>query len=460
MHIAVEKLRFLPARQVTDDPALLTLRSLVLEPLCLWRHGRAAPGLFARWQHHDEGRRWIFQIRDGAIFHDGTPCDADTILHFIAGIRDAIDTFGMASSYARYLAGCRITALSRRDVQVEAPAPFADILDLFAEFFISRETAEGLPLLGTGPYRVVDYAPERQVRLARVYATAGPAQVTLLAVPLAEDRLRALRDGAVDVAMNLERCEHRLAFDADLDWLRTVNTLSVTAFLNAASGPFARPEARLAVNHAVDGQAIVEEIFFGLGVPATTIVSPAHLGASAAALAPIPYDPEAARRLFDTADIRAPVLIRTPTTTPERAERISQALAEALSAVGVPARIEVQPDRPAYAREASRREIGDMAIFDSTPQSTYRILNDKISSAVRALWWQGHDDPALEALIQRANRTVGDTAREAAYGACLTRLHANPAWLYLFHPIAVAGMRDGCADLMLNARGVIGFHPR
>ena len=43
--VALERVEFLPLGRVTDDTSILTLRSLVFEPLCRWRDGRVGPGL-------------------------------------------------------------------------------------------------------------------------------------------------------------------------------------------------------------------------------------------------------------------------------------------------------------------------------------------------------------------------------------------------------------------------------
>jgi len=83
------------------------------------------------------------------------------------------------------------------------------------------------------------------------------------------------------------------------------------------------------------------------------------------------------------------------------------------------------------------------------------VLNDKISSASRGLWWQGHDDAALEAMITEANLAVLPAEREAAYGKCLSRLRANPPWLYLFNPVEVFAARKGVTGLRLDSRGLL-----
>ena len=455
LRLLLENCRFVPPGRVTDDTSVLTLKNLVLEPLIRWEDGVLRPGLFARWSHDGSGRRWRFHLREDAMFHDGHRCTAEDVLAFIDGICASLDMFGMRWAYARYLAGTRIAAAGADCVEMESDAPFADLPDILTEFYLCRVAPDGSPVIGTGPWRVLSYAAEREAVLERVAPGGDPARIQVTAAHAADDRLQALRDGSADVAMNLERCTARPDHDSALDWGRALNTLSVMFYLNGADGLFTAAAARRAVNHAVDSAAIIAGLFHGLGQRASTVVSPWHRGMRAAALQPIPHDPELARRLLEGCDVPGELTIRTPTQMPEKAREISEAVAADLAAIGLGCRIEVQRDRPEYAREVGRRQIGDMAIFDSTPHSTFRVLNDKVSSAVRGTWWQGHDDPALEAMIVAANGAVEEAEREARYGSCLTRLRENPPWLYLFHPVELFGCRHGLSGLSLDAKGVL-----
>ncbi len=456
LNILLEKVDFLPPGRVTDDTSVLTLKNLVFEPLCRWENGSARPGLFSSWTHSTDGRQWRFTLRPGAMFHDGKPCTAADILEFIDAILNAVDTFGMKWSYARYLAAARFSVAADDCLALDNPHPIADIVDIFSEFFICRVAPDGQAILGTGPYRVTSFTPKETVTLQRVAAAgSGPARIVAKAMPHADDRCRALLAGEADAALNLERMDGRIPFHAPLAWHKAVNTLSVIDYLNCAQGLFASPLARLAVNHAVDVQSIIDELFGGLGVRAATIVSPFHLGYQAAGISPIAFDRDKARALFEQVDVPGDIVIRTPEFMPERALEISQMIQASLDAVGIRSRLDVQKDRPEYAREVGRKHIGDMAIFDSSPHSTYRILNDKISSRVKAVWWQGFDDAKLEPLIESANHAVEPAAREAAYGRCLARLNANPPWLYLFHPIEVLGTKTGLNGLSLDHKGVL-----
>ena len=456
LRFAAGTCRFLPPATVTDSSSILTLQTLVFEPLLRWTDGgRVAPALFSHWQVEAGGRVWTFHVREGARFHDGVAVEAAHILATIEGILGSVDLFGMKWSYSRYLAQARITAPTRGTIRVENPEPFADILDIFAEFVLIRADSTGAPILGTGPYRVESFVPDASAELVRVADTPGPDRITFLAIPAPEARIEALMAGHADVGMQLERPAKEAREEAALDWGRGLNGLSVMHYLNCTTGAFTHPAARLAINLAVDRAAILRDLFHGLGVLSASVVSPVHMGMRAAGLAPIPHDPNRAMRLFDEARTQGPLLLRTPRTLPERALEVTEAVAADLGRCGIATRIEIEEDRPAYARQVGQKRIGDVAIFDSSPRSTFRVLDDKISSANKAVWWQGYDDAGTQRLILAANRSLGDEAREAAYGDVLRRLHAAPPWLYLFHPVEVFAARPGAGRFAMEGTGIL-----
>nr|WP_232474848.1 ABC transporter substrate-binding protein [Roseomonas rubea] len=456
MTVAMERVDFLPPGRVTDDTSILTLRSLVFEPLCGWRDGRVLPGLLAAWHHEDEGRRWTFALRAHAVFHDGQPCTAEDVAAAIRAHLGGVDMFGMPWAYARYLAGARITPEGPGLLSIATPEPVADLPEILSEFFVMRTDGHGMATVGTGPWRVLGNEPGVATLIEAVDPTRSPSRIRLLPERDPDIRHGLVQEGLADVATNLERMTDPTARAPGLVWGTAPNTLSVMYYLDCRRGLFVHPAARLAANHAVDARAILRDALHGMGVPASTIVSPFHLGHAEAALSPIPYDPDTARRLLDAAGgPSAEVLIRTPRHMPEKAPRISAMVAQYLAGIGIRVRIEEEADRPEYARQVGRGQIGDMAIFDSSPASTFRVLNDKISSSVRGQWWQGHDDPVLEPMIAAANRTMDHAARAAAYGRCLRRLQDNPPWLYLFHPVEAFAARPGTPPLALDHRGVL-----
>jgi peptide/nickel transport system substrate-binding protein len=456
--IALEKVDFLAASRVTDDTSILTLKNLVLEPLCRWKDGRVGPGLLERWSHSDDGRIWHFDLRDGARFHDGAPCTAEDVVAFVEQIRTAVDTFGMPWPYARYLSGVELRAVAFDRLELVSPRSLGDIVDIFSEFYISRPDPQGRATIGTGPYRVSDFAAGREAMLIRIGEGTAPEHIRMVACADARERLQRVRDGACDAALNLERGEEPIAFDDDLAWQAVANTLSVMSYLDCTRGLFRSPAARTAINRAVDCAAIIASCLHGLAIPSSTVVSPFHLGFREARLAPIAYDADEAKRLFDLASVTEaidPIVLRTPLSMPHGAEAITRAIGQMLEDIGLAVRIDIEPDRPSYARQIAGKAMGDSAIFDSSPRSTFRVLDDKISSQVRGTWWQGYANADVDDAIAVANRALGDAPRALAYARCLTELHRDPPWLYLFHPIEVVASRSGTPGLVLDHQGIL-----
>lgn len=448
--IALERVDFLPASRVTDDTSILTLKSLVFEPMLRWQDGAIRPGLFTGWAQEAGGRRWRLTLPPGKRFHDGSPVLAEHAADFIRHILESRDMFGMPWSYARYLEGARIAA-EGAVLTIDTPAPFPDLPEILSEFYLPRLDAEGRPVIGTGDWRVEDFTPGASVLLAR----ADGRRLRLVAIPLAEDRLAALQSGAVQAATHLERLAHPQRRAAGLAWHEQPCTLSVIAYLNGFSGAFTDPAARLAANLALDRERLVAEVMGGLGIPARSIVSPWHFGFAEAGLAPIRHDPEAARRLLAQSQAPRAVVLRSPIHMPERAPDIARFMAEAWNAVGFDTSIELAEDRPLYARELGAKQMGDAAIFDSSPHSTFRVLDDKISGISRAVWWQGVADAAVDDGFAAARHLTDDRARAAAYGGLLRRLQDAPPWAYLFHPVLCVAHAPGLAGLSLDHKGIL-----
>ncbi|KAH8651442.1 hypothetical protein BX600DRAFT_418683 [Xylariales sp. PMI_506] len=464
LRIVLENVDFRLPTQVTDDNSVVALKSLVFEPLLWWQpHGRVKPGLFASWEHSADGCTWRFHIRDGAVFHDGLVCDAQTIVVYINGFLDSHDYFGMPWSYARYFARTTVTAESDRTVRIENPEPFADILDILCDFWPSRIATDGKPVLGTGPYSVSEFERKDGIGRATLQLVQpsrhnGPHIIIATHEPDGAKRLELLRSGKVDAALNLERAEDLdlLTFDPALSWGKVNSTLSVIYYLNCPSGVFNSPEVRLAANLALDNAALISEVYHGLATPSSTIVSPLHHGFAESELQPIPYDPSRAREIVaGLAPERRAIHLRTPTYMPEHAERISRFVSAALESVGFRVSVEVETNRPEYARQIGlHKRIGDLALFDSTPNSTFRVLDDKISSEARNTWWLGYDDEELQRRFRAARASVDPRARARAYGECLRRLQDNPPWLYVAHPDVVWATRKG-VKLNIGHSGIL-----
>ncbi|SCO81584.1 uncharacterized protein FRV6_05797 [Fusarium oxysporum] len=464
LRVVLENVDFRLPTQVTDDNSVLALKSLVLEPLIQWQpSGEVLPGLFARWDVSDDQRTWFFHIRDGAVFHDGKTCDAPLIVEYIKGFLDSHDYFGMAWSYSRYFANTTFTAEDAKVVKIQHQEPFPDLLNVLNDFWPSRIDGNGKPILGTGPYRVVDFQRQDDIGSATL-ELVDPAQhpawsrkIVATAARSGEERLKLLQSGQVDAALNLERIDdlNLLDFRSSLRWGRVSSTLSVIYYLNCPEGVFSSPQVRLAANLAIDNQALVDEVYLGLATPAATVVSPHHLGFKEANLSPIPYDPKRAKELIKHLDLSKPLRLRTPEWMPEHAIKITEFVKRSLEAIRFKVDVEVETNRPEYARSIGlRKNIGDLACFDSTPNTTFRVLDDKVSSESHGTWWLGYHDDEFQRLFAKARIAAKGDDRNKAYAEALKRVHENPPWLYIAHPDVIWATKPG-VKLSIGPSGVL-----
>lgn len=131
---------------VSDSPALRSLTQLVFETLVkLDDRGRPRPLLAASWQAEPGNQRWHFQMRNGVVFSDGIPVDANTAAASLRAANPDWKVFALGDL-----------------VMIETSSP---VPDLAAELALPRNSitrrSQGA-LIGTGPFTVAQFDAAKQ----------------------------------------------------------------------------------------------------------------------------------------------------------------------------------------------------------------------------------------------------------------------------------------------------------
>jgi peptide/nickel transport system substrate-binding protein len=454
--VALPRLELVHPSYTADQPDLQTLLSVLYEPLLRWENGHVAPAALAGWNALDEGRRWELLLRDELRFTDGSACTAHDVRAAILTLRDADGPFGMGGVYAPYLREFEVAVTSPKRLTMTAEHPAVDYFDLFPAIYLSKPDPSGGIPLGTTSYRLEEYVPRHRmvVRWTGLDPRPEATSVIFIEVESADERLNLLEARGCDVATGLEESPKQRLADARISVKEVPTTLSVTMMLNGFAGFFVDPRARIALNHAIDVNELIDAVWPDRAIPARTVVSPYHYGFPTG-LERLAFDPDKALRLFEQADVHGPMRFRSPLETPDRAPEIGRNIIDQLGRLGVVAELDLEPNRPKYARDVSEKRIADGAIFDSSPLSTFRVLVEKVRSDRPGLWWQGVRDVEADHLIEAAHTGLTGPQRLAAYQSCLRRLALVPPWLYLFHPIKVVGLRRPGLPASLNHAGVL-----
>ena len=431
---------------------------------------KIVPGLAQSWEVSPDGRTWTFFLQQGVEFHNGEPFNSEVVKFSIQRMArpEMGAALGAPAVYAQYLEGVRMKAVDDYTIQLTMESPNADLLDILVDGYMLPPQAlqkmgddfKHNPI-GTGAFKFVEWVPgERVVAEANEsYFRGAPRvkRVTWKMVPESAERVKELKSGRADVISGVEPGDiEEIAAGEGIHVVKLRDTTSIIYLFNCARGPFKQAKVRQAVNYAVDKTGIINSVLHGAGYVLNGFAGPSHFGFDAE-IKPYPYEPVKASKLLAEAGYADGLTITmdSPTSSPAEALQLSEIIARQLEEVGIHTDLNVTTDRALYANKVSRKEIGDMCCFDSSPLSTYRVLREKISSRFRGAWWQGFENEQIDELIDMGNQTVDDKKREEVYRQCFRLIHEDAPWLFLYNHQNILGVADRLGDWCPRLDGCI-----
>lgn len=316
------------------------------------RDGNLGPGLASSWQSLDE-LTWAFELRPDIVFSNGEPLTAAAIVEAIDHLKSPA---GNRYAVTRELAAIdRVEPGDGNTVVIRTNRPEA-LLPRFVAGFRIPEPGQFAKLgaeafaqdpVGSGPFKLVSWQPAKVVfeRNPTAWRQAGVERLEILLIPDQSARLQALLSGAVDIALGLgpndgDQVESR-GGHMQVDVGGRVMTLS---FVTTVESPLQDPRVRLALNHAVNRQLIVDALYAGATVPASQAIPRQAFGYDPE-LKPISYDPSRARELLREAGYASGFALTATVSINNGAGdgEAYQALAADLAAVGVDLTLEQVP---------------------------------------------------------------------------------------------------------------------
>lgn len=261
--------------------------------------GTLRPGLATSWEASKDALTWIFELRSGVTFHDGTAFDSAA----------ATKALKRAWQQPGVLSKAPITGVSqdKNAVVFTLNKPFAALPSLLAHATTivpapSAFDADGNPsaLIGTGPFKVTKFTPPQSIELARNETYWGTAatieRASYLAAGRAETRALLAESGDADIVFTLDPSGFARLGDVD-----TVETVAVpiprvvTLKVNAGHPFFEDARARQALSLAIDRKGIATAITRFPEAAADQLFPPALNAWHDTSLPPLVYDIDAAK---------------------------------------------------------------------------------------------------------------------------------------------------------------------
>lgn len=311
-------------------------------------------------------------------------------------------------------------------------------------------------LLGTGPYRVERWDRGNRIVLTRVRGDDAPQTIVFEVIPSASERLRRLLSGDVDIAFELPAgALWPLRASRSARPVRVVQRRVHFVEFDTTRPPFNDRRVRLAMNLAVDTQAIIDGWMQDEAIPVATLLVPASFGFDPG-VPEISYDPVRARELLTDAGYPEGFSFELDTTAQK--ERIARAYAAMLAAVGIEATVRVWPDWATLRREILRggRQAW-LGEWGNTSLDPAGVLIPKLHSQGEANYG-GYSSPTLDALLEQAEATLDPAERLEQYRAIQRYLRQEAPMLFGYAVYEVYGARNGLewtpGPLSMNLRSV------
>ena len=167
--------------------------------------GEPEPNLATEWSANETATEWVFELREGVKFHDGTDFDAADVVYSLEHIRDPEFDSPAASVIAMV---DTIEAVDRLTVRMTLSASYADLPLQLMDYRI-RMIPEGssdtiaTTGIGTGPFILETLDPQGTTVLkANPDYWEGPPGVEtieIIGISDAQARVQALLGGQIDV---------------------------------------------------------------------------------------------------------------------------------------------------------------------------------------------------------------------------------------------------------------------
>jgi peptide/nickel transport system substrate-binding protein len=426
------------------------------------------PCLAVSWKQTDPVT-WIFNLRKGVKFSDGTDFTADDVVFSIKRAQQPTSNFRV---YGNAVGEPR--KIDDHTVEFKTPVPNPVMLEMLAnnlfimskawsekhnavktqDFANKEESYTARNAMGTGPYILVSREPDVKSVFKKnpnwwgwkdpQWSGGNVDEIVYTPVRQESTRMAALLSGDLDFVLDpavqdieklkqdrnlkvYEGRENRIIF-LQMDQARDELLYSNVKGKN----PFKDVRVRKAFYQAIDVNAINKTVMRGLSVPTAILLpNPEAAGIPKAMDKRLPYDVNAAKKLL--ADAGYPngfeVQLDCPNNRYINDEKICVAVAGMLAKIGVTIKVNAIP-RSQYFPKAQKLDVSFCllgwgggttdAIF--TLQPVLHSRNDKGDGDYN---WGNYKDEKFDAMIDNAKGDVDAKHRQETINAAMKYFHEN-----------------------------------
>ncbi|MGO4388707.1 ABC transporter substrate-binding protein [Microvirga sp. 2YAF29] len=426
------------------------------------------PDLAESWTKSEDGLKWTFKVRKDVKFHDGTPFDAEAVKFSLDRIADPALGSPNRSLFTNI---SQITVVDPHTVEIATKEPSPMLLEILSDEYSSINSPTAIKNggraysrnpVGTGPYMISEFIPGQHVIIKRnpdYFGTPGKADtMTFRPVPEAGARVIELEAGNADIALNIApESADKIKQNSKTELVVEPSSFQIFFELNTTKPPFDDPRVRLAINHAIDRDAIIEKILNGYGNKPEGIFPEGAQGRSKQTA--YPYDPEKARKIIAEVfpgGFKEKIVMWTPAGRYMKDKAVAEAVQGYLNAVGFETEFKVW-EWATYQKTLYRPEEGKGTGKGSNEANMW-LLGTGVTNAdwrLRRKFFStdasnltGYNNPKIDELLNKAFVDMNYETRMKAYGDVQSIVwNEAPNSLVLFDQVQLIGTSKGLKGL-------------
>ncbi len=451
-------LRIAVGRDLYDGP---DSRSFVHGSLNAWEsltyldeELKAKDWLAESWQRMDEGRTWVFQLREGVVFHDGTPLTQEAVIENILRYKNhpIYDPHGLY----RDLISLRPIGKGGIAFSLNAPHPnFPASINYFGSAIFHPDSFDSksqfVKFAATGPYRFeTNQGGVIRLKAQSAYWQGKPPfeTVEFWHIPDAATRLNALKTGQVDAIVDvggilphqlpdLKQSKHILVKN------RPVATTHYLLF-NGQRIPFNDLSNRKWVSNTLDRIRLVKYILGEAGMPADSLLTPLSIDWYERVF---PQKPASKPHEFPPG-IEVSILLHSGTLQRWPYKDIAEMIHAHLLQAGMKANIRIE--EAGSFKESLKKGNFDLALHPFTlmtgdPDIFFTWLNNVSPMAF------GKDLKNVREWVSKARYEMDSARRKSLYAHLQRWVSENCLLLPLYHDVTFYAHRDHVDGLQIDA---------
>lgn len=438
-------------------------------------NSRIEPGLAQTWRQVNNVT-WEFKLRQGARFSDGSPVTAEDVVYSLARPATVKNSPAPFTTYTKAITS--VTAVDAGTIRLVTAQPVPLLpYDMTSVYIVSKKAADGLStedfnagkgMVGSGPYRFVRYLRDDRIELARNEHHNGSAKshwatVTIRFIPNAATRLAALLAGDVQAIENIPtpdlaklrsdpkfqvmtKTSSRIMF-LFADWREKSPFVTDKSGNVLAKNPLQDIRVRRALSMAINRDALRDRVMEGLAEPSEALV-PAGMSGHNPSLKTVRFDPDGARKLLAEAGYPNGfgLTLHGPNNRFVNDEKITQAIAQMFTRIGVDTKVESMP-MAVYAPRGGKFEfsvsfIGWGGVEASSGLRGLLACEDP-AKGLGVVNWSKHCNPKLDAVLMKALSTMEDGERDKLLQEAAGMASQDVGLIPLYFQVSAWGVRKG-----------------